>query len=71
MAKRFIYAGLFAVVCLGLVVLFLVKKLDHDEAVQVQGAIPEDAILFAEDMLSPGAPLDRSSITRLPSFKSL
>jgi hypothetical protein len=50
MAKRFIYAGLFAVVCLGLVVLFLIKKLDKDEAVQVQGAIPEDAILFAEDI---------------------
>lgn len=50
MAKRFIYGGLFAVVCLGLIIIFLLKKFDKTEAVQVQGAIPEDAILFVEDI---------------------
>ena len=50
MAKRIIYGGLFAVVCLGLITLFLLKKFDKIEAVEIQGAIPEDAILFAEDI---------------------
>jgi len=50
MARRIIYGGLFAVVCLGLCIVFLLNKFDKIEAVEVQGAIPEDAILFAEDI---------------------
>jgi len=50
MTRRIIYGGLFAVVCLGFVTLFLLKKFDKIEPVEVQGAIPEDAILFAEDI---------------------
>ncbi|MDF1573899.1 MAG: hypothetical protein P1P86_01735 [Bacteroidales bacterium] len=50
MLKRFIYAGLFAVVCLGLVIVFLVKRLDRKEPVEVQKAVPENAILFIEDI---------------------
>jgi len=50
MAKRIIYVGLFAVICLGLVTVFLLKKFNKVEAVEVQAAIPEDAILFAEDI---------------------
>jgi hypothetical protein len=50
MARRWIYGGVFAVVCLGLLTLFLLKKLQKVETTDVQGAIPEDAILFVEDM---------------------
>ncbi|MCK5691219.1 MAG: hypothetical protein KAI08_00180 [Bacteroidales bacterium] len=50
MTKRIIYGGLFAVVCLGFITLFLVKKFDKIVQVEVQGAIPEDAILFVEDI---------------------
>jgi hypothetical protein len=50
MTRRIIYIGLFAVVCLGLCTLFLLKKFDKIEAVEIQGAIPEDAILFVEDI---------------------
>jgi len=50
MARRIIYGGLFAVICLGLITIFLLKKFEKIEAVEVQGAIPEDAILFAEDI---------------------
>jgi len=50
MAKRIIYGGLFAVVCLGLITLFLLKRLDKVEPVEVHGAVPRGAILFAEDI---------------------
>lgn len=50
MAKRIIYGGLFAVVCLGLITLFLLKRLDKVEPVEVHGAVPQGAILFAEDI---------------------
>ena len=50
MAQRFIYGGLFAVVCLALITIFLLKKFEKVEAVEVQGAIPEDAVIFAEDI---------------------
>jgi hypothetical protein len=50
MAKRIIYGGLFAVVCLGLITLFLIKKLDKVEPLEVHGAVPQGAILFAEDI---------------------
>jgi len=50
MIRRIIYGGLFAVVCLGFITLFLIKKFDKIVPVEVQRAIPEDAILFAEDI---------------------
>ncbi len=50
MAKRIIYGGLFAVVCLGLITLFLIKKLDKVEPVEAHRAVPRGAILFAEDI---------------------
>ena len=50
MARRFIYGGVFAVVFLGLITVFLLKKFETVETVEVQGAIPEDAVLFAEDI---------------------
>lgn len=50
MGKRIIYGGLFAVVCLGLITVFLLKRFDKVVPVEVQGAIPEDAILFVEDI---------------------
>lgn len=50
MIRRFLYGGLFAIVCLGLLTLFLLKKFNKIETEEVQGAIPEDAILFVEDI---------------------
>lgn len=50
MVKRIIYGGLFAVICLGLITVFLLKRFDKIEPVEVQKAIPEDAILFAEEI---------------------
>jgi len=50
MIKRFIYGGLFAVVCLGLIIVFLLKRFDKKEPVEVQKAVPVNAILFAEDI---------------------
>lgn len=50
MLKRFIYAGLFAVVCLGLILIFILKRLDKKEPVEVQKAVPANAILFLEDI---------------------
>jgi len=50
MLKRFLYAGIFAVVCLGLVTLFLIKRFDKTVPLEVQQAIPGDAILFAENI---------------------
>ena len=50
MVKRIIYGGLFAVICLGLLMVFLLNRFDKIEPIEVQRAIPEDAILFAEDI---------------------
>jgi hypothetical protein len=50
MVKRFIYGGLFAVICLGLLVIFILKRFDNIEPIEVRSAIPEDAILFAENI---------------------
>ncbi|TFH27683.1 MAG: hypothetical protein E4H10_03030 [Bacteroidia bacterium] len=50
MLKRFLYAGVFAVVCLGLLTLFLIKRFDKTTPVELLQAIPGDAILFAENI---------------------
>ena len=50
MLKRFLYAGVFAVVCLGLVTLFLIKHFEKGTPVELQQAIPGDAVLFAENI---------------------
>ena len=50
MVKRFLYAGIFAVVCLGLLILFLVKRFEKVTPLEVQQAIPGDAVLFAENI---------------------
>ena len=50
MLKRLIYAGLFAVVCLGLVTVFLLKRFEKITPVEVQQAIPGDAVIFAENI---------------------
>ncbi len=50
MVRRIIYGGLFAVVCLGLITVFLLKRFDKIEPVEVQKAIPEDVIFFVEDI---------------------
>lgn len=48
MIKKFIYAGLFAVVCLGLVGIIVLKKLDKITPTEVLEAVPDDAIIFVE-----------------------
>ena len=40
MLKRFLYAGIFAVVCLGLVTVFLIKRFDRTVPLEVRQAIP-------------------------------
>jgi len=50
MLKRYIYAGLFAIVFLGLVTMFLLKRFEKITPVEVQQAIPGDAVLFAENV---------------------
>lgn len=50
MVKRVIYGSLFALISLGLITLFLLKKFNKTETVEVQRAIPEDAVLFVEDI---------------------
>lgn len=50
MLKRFIFAGLFAVVCIALVLVFLLNRFNKITPLEVLEAIPEDAILFAEDI---------------------
>ncbi len=42
------YGGILAVIVLGLVTLYLIKKLDRITPVEVLQAVPEDAIIFAE-----------------------
>ncbi len=48
MLKKFIYVGLFAFVCLGLVGIILLKKLDKITPIEVLQAVPDDALLFIE-----------------------
>lgn len=50
MLKRIIYGGLFAVVCLGLVIVFLLNRFDKITPIEILEAVPEDAILFVEDI---------------------
>ncbi|MEN8201250.1 MAG: hypothetical protein ABFS28_01555 [Bacteroidota bacterium] len=50
MLKRFIYAGLFAVVCVGLILVFLLNRFDKITPLEILEAVPEDAILFIEDI---------------------
>jgi hypothetical protein len=50
MLKRYLYVGLFAVVCLGLVTLFLIKRFEKVTPKEVLQAIPGDAVLFAENI---------------------
>lgn len=48
MLKKYLYGGVLAAIVLGLVTLYLVKKLERITPVEVLQAVPEDAILFAE-----------------------
>ena len=50
MLKKFIYVGLFAVVCLGLVGIILLKKMDKITPIEVIQAVPDDALLFIEEI---------------------
>ncbi len=50
MLKRIIYGGLFAVICAGLVVVILLQRFDKITPIEVLQAVPEDAILFMEDI---------------------
>jgi len=50
MLKRFIYVGLFAVVCLGLVGIILLKKMDKITPIEVIQAVPDDALLFIDEI---------------------
>ncbi len=50
MLKRFIYGGLFAIVCAGLLTVILLKRFDKITPIEVRQAVPEDAILFIEEI---------------------
>ncbi len=50
MLKRFIYGGLFAVVCVGLVVIILLQRYEKITPIEVLQAVPVDAIVFAENV---------------------
>lgn len=50
MLRRFIYIGLFAVVCLGLAGIILLKKMDKITPIEVRQAVPDDALLFIEQI---------------------
>ena len=50
MLKRYIYVGLFALVCLSLVGIILLKKLDKIAPSEVIQAVPDDALLFIEEI---------------------
>jgi hypothetical protein len=50
MLKKYMYGGIMAVIFLGLVTLYLIKKFDRITPVEVLQAVPEDAILFAEKL---------------------
>jgi len=49
MLKRFIYVGLFVVVCAGLLTVFLLKRMDKITPVEALQAVPGDALMFIED----------------------
>jgi hypothetical protein len=48
MLKKYVYGGVMAVVFLGMVTLYLLKKFERITPVEVLQAVPEDAILYAE-----------------------
>jgi hypothetical protein len=48
MLKNYVYGGVLAVIFLGLVTLYLVKKCDRIAPAEVLQAVPEDAIIYAE-----------------------
>ena len=50
MLKRIIYGGIFAIVCAGLIVVILLQRLDKITPIQALQAVPDDAILFIEDV---------------------
>ncbi|MFH0757763.1 MAG: hypothetical protein V2B15_10790 [Bacteroidota bacterium] len=50
MFRRFIYVGLFVVVCAGLLSVILLKRMDKITPVEELQAIPGDALLFIEDI---------------------
>ncbi|MCK4748882.1 MAG: hypothetical protein KAT15_17635, partial [Bacteroidales bacterium] len=50
MLKRYIYVGLFAVVCAGLVTIILLKRMDKITPIETLQAVPGDAFLFIEDV---------------------
>lgn len=50
MLKRIIYGGLFAVICAGLVIVILLQRFDKITPIEVLQAVPEDAILFMEEI---------------------
>ncbi len=50
MWKRFIYGGLFAVICAGLVTVILLKRFEKITPIEVLQAVPEDAVLFVEGL---------------------
>ena len=50
MLKKYIYVGLFAIVCLGLVGVILLKKLDKITPIEVLEAVPDDALIFIEEI---------------------
>lgn len=50
MLKKLIYVGLFAIVCLGLVGIILLDKLDKITPIEVLQAVPNNALLFIEEI---------------------
>jgi len=50
MLKRIIYGGIFILVCAGLIVVFLLNRFDKIIPIEVLEAVPEDAIIFVEDI---------------------
>jgi hypothetical protein len=49
MFKRYFYVGLFAVVCVGLVTIIFLKRMDKITPIEVLEAVPDDALLFIEN----------------------
>jgi hypothetical protein len=50
MLKRILYGGLFAVVCAGLIAVILLQRLDKITPIGALQAVPDDAILFMENV---------------------
>jgi len=50
MLKRIIFGGLFAVVCVALILIFLLSRFDKINPIEILDAVPEDAIIFVEDI---------------------